>query len=105
MNASVISTTGESLKTIFGAANVSTTAASSTHGELTTVNTETGPDSTKEAFVLLGQDGEDGLMLATESGMVTDISEVGFAPNGAIVWSITIEGDWKFVKDNGQKTS
>ena len=101
----VISTTAESLKTVFGAANVTTTAATAQHGQIVKVDTKNGPDSTKEAFVLIGEDAEDGLLLMTDSGMITDIAEVGLAPNGAIIWNITIEGDWQFVKDDGQKTS
>ena len=98
----VISTTEESLKTVFGTDHVTTTEATAQHGNITKVTTAGGPSSEKEAFVLIGDDGDDGLMLLCESGMVTEVDEIGFAPGGAIVWGITIEGDWSFIKDDGQ---
>lgn len=101
----VISTTQESLKTIFGAAAVTHTAATTTHGVIDKVDTANGPYTVDEAFVLVGKDGEDGLMLSCASGRVTEVSEIGLAPNGAIVWEITITGDWAFTKDDGQSTT
>ena len=101
----VISTTTESLKTVFGAGAVTATAANTTHGNLTTVETAEGPYNEDEAFVLIGKDGDDGIMLSCASGRVTDIAEIGLAPGGAIIWSITITGDWTFVKDDGQVTT
>lgn len=101
----VISTTQESLKTVFGADAVTHTAATTAHGNIDKVSTENGPYNVDEAFVLLGKDGTDGLMLSCASGKVTEISEIGFAPNGAIIWEITITGDWSFTKDDGEVTS
>ena len=101
----VISTTQESLKTVFGAGAVTHTAATSTHGNIDKVSTDNGPYNEDEAYVLIGKDGEDGLMLSCAKGKVTEIAEIGFAPNGAIVWGITIEGDWSFTKDDGQITT
>ena len=101
----VISTTEESLKTVFGAGAVTTAAATAEHGKLTTVKTEDGPYNEDEAFVLVGKDGDDGIMLSCASGRVTEIAEIGLAPGGAIIWGITITGDWSFVKDDGQVTT
>lgn len=97
----VISTTEESLKTVFGSAAVTSTKATAKHGNLITVKTEDGPYNEDEAFVLVGKDGDDGIMLSCASGRVTEIAEIGLAPDG-IIWSITITGDWSFVKDDGQ---
>lgn len=96
----VISTNGESLKTVFGAGAVTAATPTAEHGNLVTVTTEDGPYNEPEAFVLIGKDGDDGLMLSCASGVVTKIAEVPFAPTGAIGWNITIEGDWTFVKDD-----
>lgn len=98
----VISTTSESLKTVFGAGAVTTVEATAEHGNITKVVTDDGPYNEDEAFVLVGKDGDDGVMLSCASGRVTEIAEIGFAPGGAIIWSITITGDWSFVKDDGQ---
>lgn len=101
----IISTTSESLKTVFGKGAVTETAATADHGNITKVDTVDGPYNEDEAFVLIGKDGDDGIMLSCESGRVTDIAEIGIAPGGAIIWNITITGDWSFVKDDGQKTA
>lgn len=101
----VISTDEESLKAVFGSDRVTVTAATSEHGKLVTVNTEDGPSSEKHAIVLLGKDGDDALMLSCPEALITEIGEVAFAPDGAITWEITLEGDWTFVKDDGQKTA
>lgn len=98
----IISTTSESLKTVFGNA-VSTTSATSAHGELVTVDTSAGPQTVREGFCFIGKDGQDEFMLCGE-GIVTEVAEVAFSGE-AITWEVTIEGDWKFVKDNGEKTT
>lgn len=98
----VISTTSESLKTVFGTGAVSTVEATAEHGNITRVDTADGPCNEDEAFVLVGKDGSDGIMLSCASGRVTEIAEIGLAPGGAILWGITITGDWTFVKDDGQ---
>lgn len=101
----VISTTEESLKTVFGTGAVTQTAANTTHGNIVKVDTEGGPYNENEAFVLIGKDGTDGIMLSCPSGRVTEISEIPMKPGDAIMWEITIEGDWTFVKDDGQTTT
>lgn len=102
VKATIISTTEESLKTVFGDA-VSTTPASTDHGKLVEADFSKGPTSTREAFLFVSEDGDDSMMLLCESGIVSEIEDVPFTPSEALAWGITIEGDWKFVKDDGQK--
>lgn len=100
MTIPVISTTKESLSTVFGAGAVTETAATASHGKLVKVTTDTVQNE-NEAFCLIGKDGEEGLMWLCENGMVTEIAEVGMTPTGALIWNITITGDWSFTKDDG----
>lgn len=101
--ATIISTTKEVLTTIFGAGNVTETAASQDHGKLEAVEVKEGVMSGEEAFLFLMKDGEDSMMLGTTRGFITNLDDITFAPNAAINWGATISADaWTFMKDDGQ---
>lgn len=89
----IISTDAESMKTVFGSDAVTATATGFT------VDASDGVKNKEESFVLYGKDGEDDLIWTCEHGMVTEVSEVGMTPTGALIWNITITGGWKFTKD------
>lgn len=93
MTIPVVSTTADSMKTVFGAGAVTPTAKGFV------VDASDGLKNVEESYVLYGQDGADDLIWTCERGMVTDIAEVGLTPTGALIWNITITGGWKFVKD------
>jgi len=93
MTIPVISTDGESMKTVFGGDAVTTTATGFT------VDATDGPKTKEESFVLYGKDGEDDLIWACPHGMVTDVAEIALTPTGALIWNITVTGGWKFSKD------
>lgn len=98
-----IDTTEDTLKTIFGDDNVEVTPADATHGKIVSVTVEPGVSAPPAAFLFLMKDGDDLLMLGTSSGVITELDEIGFAPNDAITWNSTIESDsWTFKKDDGQ---
>jgi hypothetical protein len=102
----VMDTTEESLKTIFGADNVTVTPATSAHGKLISVDIEDGKLPEPEAYLFLMKGGDDMLMVGTTNGYVTQVAEVQFQPNNAITWNGTITADkWRILKDDGQKTS
>ena len=102
----LISTTKEVLQTIFGAANVTDGAATSSHGALESVEVKSGVISGEEAFLFLMQDGDDAFMLGTTKGIVTNLDDVSFAPGATIDWGFTIAADaWTFMKDDGQKAT
>lgn len=105
VSAAIIETTEESLKAAFGASAVTVSAANATHGKMVTVDANVGKLGGPEAWLFVGKDGDDMFMLGTSSGLVTEISDVAFAPSGSINWEVTIEGDWTFVKDDGQTTT
>jgi hypothetical protein len=93
MSIPVISTDEESMKTVFGADAVTTNTTGFT------VDASDGPKVKEESFVLYGKDGEDNLIWTCAHGMVTEVAEVGLTPSGALIWSITVTGGWKFSKD------
>ena len=93
MTIPVVSTTAESMKTIFGTNAVASTATGFT------VDASDGPKNVEESFCLYGKDGGDDLLWTCVHGIVTDIAEVSLTPTGALLWNITITGGWKFIKD------
>ena len=93
MSIPVISTDEESMKTVFGADAVTKNTTGFT------VDASDGPKVKEESFVLYGKDGEDNLIWTCAHGMVTEVAEVGLTPSGALIWSITVTGGWKFSKD------
>ena len=103
VGAPIIDTTEESFKTIFGADNVTTTAATATHGKLISVDIETGGTPEEEAFLFLMKDDDDMIMIGTKRGFISELGEVAFQPNAAITWAATIKADkWTIMKDDGQ---
>ena len=98
-------TTQKVLETLFGAGNVSHTAASSAHGAIDSV--EIAPDVAAEpaAYLFLMKDGDKLAMLGTSNGLITEIGDVTFSPSEGVVWEATIDGTWTFAVDDGQITS
>ena len=106
VQAPLMYTTQKTLETIFGSSNVTTTAATSSHGALTSVTVAPGVSSAPAGFLFIMKDGDDMLMLGTTKGIVRDIADVNFSPTEAITWTATIEAaSWTFMKDDGQLTS
>lgn len=102
----IISTTKESMTVLFGSGAVSSDAATSSHGALTTVVAQEGAVSGEEAFLFIMQDGDDTFMLGTTNGYVTTLDDVSFAPNAPITWNATVSaGAWTFMKDDGQTST
>lgn len=105
IQAPFMDTTKETLETLFGAENVTETAATQTHGKLLsiTIGPDTMPDA--EAFLFLMKDGDDMIMIGSTRATVTAVDDISFAPNSAIIWNATISSkSWTIVKDNGQVT-
>ena len=106
VGAPVLDTTEESFKTIFGADNVTVTAATATHGKLISVDIEPNNMPEAEAYLFLMKDGDDMIMIGTTRGYISEVAEVAFQPNAAITWDATITADkWTIMKDNGQLSS
>lgn len=106
VQAPLMYTTQKTLETIFGADNVTVSAADSNHGALVSVNVAPGVSASPKGFLFIMKDGDDMMMLGTSKGIVRDIDDLSFAPTEAITWTATIEAaSWTFMKDDGQVTS
>lgn len=106
VTAPLMYTTQKTLETIFGAGNVSVTAATSGHGNVISVTVEPGVSAAPAAFLFVMKDGDDVIMLGTSKGVVREVGDISFSPTSAIVWEATIEAaSWTLLKDDGQVTS
>jgi len=106
VQAPIIYTTEESMKTIFGSSFVTAAAAGSGHGA--TVSVDIAPNNLpgKEAYLFLMKDGDDLLMLGTTSGVIRAVDDVEMGPADAITWTATIEADsWTFIKEDTSSVS
>ena len=105
VQAPIMYTTKKVLETLFGAGNVTHTAASSSHGNVDAV--EIAPDVSAEpaAYLFLMKDGDKLAMLGCTSGLITEIGDVSFSPSAGVTWEATIDGTWTFAVDDGQVTT
>lgn len=104
IQAPIMDTTEEALKTVVGADNVTTTAAATGHGKLINVNLSAADLPEEEAFLWLMKDGDAMIMIGCTNGQVTAVDNVAFAPNAAINWipTVTALGDgFQMVIDEG----
>lgn len=98
IQAPIMDTVEEALKTVVGERNV--TSASG----IITVNLSDGDLPAPEAFLFVMKDGDDMMMIGCSSGQVTAVDNVTFAPGSAINWTptITAEGDgFKLIMKEG----
>lgn len=100
VQAPLISTTEESLKTVIGEDNVTVS------GNTIKVSLSSGSLPPEEAFLFRMKDEDDMIVLACKKGQVTALDSVSFAPNGAITWTPTItalDDGWELIltEDNG----
>lgn len=93
------------LETLFGANNVSHTAATASDGNIETVTLSPDVSAEPASYLFLMKDGDSLAMLATNNGLITEIGDVSFAPDSSVNWEATIEGSWTFAIDDGQVTS
>lgn len=84
VQAPIMDTTEEVLKTVVGEDNV-TTANSKTTVSLS--NADLPPE---EAFLFIMKDGNDMIGIGCTHGQVTAVDSVSFAPGSAIIWTPTI---------------
>lgn len=104
--ATIMDTTEEVFKVILGD-SVTTTAASSSHGNLVTASLTQEALPEPEAFLFVMKDGDDCIAIGTENGQITSMDDVTFTPGEAIKWVPTItalEDGWQIILDDGQTT-
>lgn len=108
IQAPIMDTTEEALKTVVGADNVTVTAANTSHGKLVTVDLSDGELPPEEAFLWLMKDGDTLMAIGCTHGQVSAVDNVTFAPNAAINWTptVTAMGDgFQLILDDGNKTT
>lgn len=106
VQAPIMDTTEEVFKTLFGAENVQKTPATADHGALLTVDTSALNTPSAEAFLFLMKDGDDMMLLGTENGFISELSDVNLKATEAINWNATISAkSWTLITDDGQKTA
>ena len=84
IQAPIMDTTEESLKTVVGADNVSVS------NNVITVNLSAGNLPPEEAFLWVMKDGDDMMMIGCSRGQVSSVDNVTFAPGDPIRWTPTI---------------
>ena len=84
IQAPIMDTTEESLKTVVGANNVSVS------NNVITVNLSAGNLPPEEAFLWVMKDGDDMMMIGCSRGQVSSVDNVTFAPGDPIRWTPTI---------------
>lgn len=89
IQAPIMDTTEESLKTVVGEDNVTKAT------NIITVNLSAASLPEEEAFLFVMKDGDDMMMIGCTNGQVTAVDNVTFAPGAAINWvpTITAMGD------------
>jgi hypothetical protein len=100
IQAKVMDTTEDSLKTVFGEDNVIVTPATTDHGKLISIDMDSKP--APAAFLFVMKDGDDMKILGTSNGLVSELADVAFKNDEAIEWDVTIQGTWKLICDDGQ---
>lgn len=105
VSAPIMDTTQTVLETLFGEGNVSTTAATSEHGNITSV--ELSPDVSAEpaAYLFLMKDGDTLVSLYSPDALITEIADVPLKGTEAAIWNASIDGTWTFAIDDGAVTS
>ena len=84
IQAPIMDTTEESLKTVVGTKNVTKS------GGVVTVSLSDSDLPTEEAFLFVMKDGDDLIMIGCSYGQVTAVENVSFQPGAAINWTPTI---------------
>ena len=100
--ATVITTTEESLITVLGEDNVSAAGGTITAG----LTLSTLPD--EEAFLFRMKDGDDMIIVGCTKGQVTGLESLSFQPGNPISWTPTItvlEGTLKMISTAGSSSS
>ncbi len=90
VQAPVMDTTEESLKTVLGEDNVTVTPASGGHGKTIAANLSASDLPEAEAYLFVMKDGDDTMAVGMSQGQVTALESITFAPAGTVNWTPTI---------------
>lgn len=105
ITAPIMDTTKTVFETIFGSSNVTSAAATATHGKLTSVTLSPDVSAEPASYLFLIKDGETTVMIGCNNALITEIADVNFTGTENVNWEVTIDGDWTIMTDDGQVTS
>lgn len=107
VQAPIMDTTEETMKTVVGEKNVTATAATATHGAIIDVNLSDSDLPAPEAYLWLMKDGDAMIAIGCSNGQITAVDNVTFAPANGITWTPTItalDGGFHMIMDDGETT-
>lgn len=99
VQAPIMDTTEESLKTVVGAKNVTKSS------DTINVHLSDGDLPAPEAYIFIMKDGDDMIAIGCTQGQITAVDNVSFTPGDAIKWvpTITGQGDgWHLIMEEGE---
>lgn len=85
----MLQTDEESLKVAFGDANVTATAATSSHGKQLAVAMSAKLPN-RASWVFSMKDGDSRMRIVVPDGQITTVGEVSFTSSNAVVWPVTL---------------
>ena len=100
----IIDTTEDTLKVTLGPENVTVTPAAGSHGKTITCNLSADALPSEEAFLFVMKDGDDVMAVGIESGQISAVDSITFAPKNAITWNPTItvlNNSLRFISEEG----
>ncbi len=100
----IIDTTEDTLKVVLGEENVTVIPATGSHGKVIKSNLSADSLPNPEAFIFLMKDGDDVMAIGIESGQITAVDSITFAPENAIIWNPTItilNNSLRFISEEG----
>lgn len=107
VQAPIMDTTEEALKTVLGEDNVTVTPANGTHGNLINAQVSSSELPAPEQFLFLMKDG-DNMMALMCKGQIQSVESVSFAPGATINWTPTItvlDNSLVYIVDDGTGSS
>lgn len=100
----IIDTTEDTLKITLGKDNVTVTPASGSHGKTIECNLSADALPPAEAFLFVMKDGEDVMAVGIESGQISAVDAITFAPESEVTWRPTItvlNNSLRFISEEG----
>ena len=107
LQAPIMDTTEEVLKTVIGADNVTVVPANASHGELIKAELSSSELPPAECFLFLMKDGDKMISLACK-GQIQSMESVSFAPGSSVNWTPTItvlDNSLEMIVDDGVEGS
>lgn len=107
IQAPIMDTTEETLKTVLGEDNVTVVPANTSHGELIKAELSSSELPPAECFLFLMKDGDKMISLACK-GQIQSMESVSFAPGSSVNWTPTItvlDNSLEMIVDDGVEGS